>query len=331
MKVLKWIGIILVSLVVILLIIALILPKNFSVERSVVIDAPRDQVYEELAYLANFDRWSPWAKLDTAMQFEINGQDGTVGATYEWEGNEDVGKGKITIDHMQDDSIAQTLTFLEPWESSATTYYTLEDTAGKVRVSWGFQTSAGIPMNIFLALGGMEDMVAEDFQKGLDTLKSLVEGAAEAPYQVEEIDIAERTYLVKRGQVKFSEMSEFYDDAFGTVHSTIGSTKGLESLGMPTGIFFTWDEDNRVTEMAAGMQINNPDYTPPGSLTTVKIGPGMGLKIAYYGAYGGSGEAHYQMEDYINEKGYGNNAIAFEAYVTDPGSRVPAGVSGFPG
>jgi effector-binding domain-containing protein len=51
-----------------------------------------------------------------------------------------------------------------------------------------------------------------------------------------------------------------------------------------------------------------------------KLAGGSVLYIDYYGAYSGTGEAHYLIEEYAKENGITIGAPAVEMYVTDPKS-----------
>src|SRR5687768_15750407 len=117
MKALKYILIGIVCLVVIICLLGLILPKDYTVARSTVINAPQPVVMDNIKSLKTMDEWSPWSKRDPNIKQEFKGTDGEVGSSNEWEGNDDVGKGKQEISAVTDNTVDIKLTFLEPWES----------------------------------------------------------------------------------------------------------------------------------------------------------------------------------------------------------------------
>lgn len=94
MKILKILLYTLLGLGALWAILGLFAKKDYHIERSIEIDAPMELVYEHVRYFKNFESWSPWAKLDPAMKTSITGDDGTIGATYKWAGNDDVGIGQ---------------------------------------------------------------------------------------------------------------------------------------------------------------------------------------------------------------------------------------------
>ncbi len=71
-------------------------PGKFHIERSTTISAPAEIVYAQIADYHKWAAWSPWEHLDPNMKKDFAGTDGAVGASYHWEGNKDVGEGRMT-------------------------------------------------------------------------------------------------------------------------------------------------------------------------------------------------------------------------------------------
>jgi hypothetical protein len=98
MKFLKTLLIIIVILVVIIGVLTMIAPTKLSVQRSIVINAPREVVYKNISTFENLHKWGPWDRKDPDMKHSIEGTDGTVGTIWKWESNnKDVGKGEQTF------------------------------------------------------------------------------------------------------------------------------------------------------------------------------------------------------------------------------------------
>lgn len=168
---------ILLVLVAVILILAIIAPKTYDVNRSVVISKPRNEVFEYLKYLKNMDHWSPWAKKDPNMEKKFTGTDGEVGAISYWNGNKEVGEGEQEITNIvPGERIDGVLRFMKPWKSQSDCYFVLEDTDGKgTRVTWGFKGKNKFPMSIMMLFMSMDKMVGKDFEEGLSTLKTQLE------------------------------------------------------------------------------------------------------------------------------------------------------------
>ena len=84
MKVLRILLYIVLALVALFLVVGLFAKKDFHMERSAVIDAPKNLVYDQVRLFSNIRIWSPWTGLDKNLQSSIAGEDGAVGAIYSW-------------------------------------------------------------------------------------------------------------------------------------------------------------------------------------------------------------------------------------------------------
>ncbi|GAA0531753.1 SRPBCC family protein [Chitinophaga japonensis] len=170
LKVLLWIVGIILLIGVILLVAA---PTKMHIERSVAINAPASQIWPHLVNYASFNDWNPWYKMDTAAQYTITGQDGTVGAASNWKG-EKIGEGRLETTAMEPyTSVQQQLTFIKPWESTADCYYRLSENAGVTTVTWGFDSEFPRPQNIMGLF--MKGSLEKDYDNGLQDLKKQVE------------------------------------------------------------------------------------------------------------------------------------------------------------
>ncbi|MDA3905230.1 MAG: SRPBCC family protein [Bacteroidales bacterium] len=177
MKVLKYLGISLLGIIVVVLIVALFVPKDVVYEKSIRIDAPIEAVWENTNSLADMDKWSPWNEKDPEMQKGSSGVDGTIGAEQTWESDKkDVGKGKQTITNIVAPYLLETkLVFYTPYESEAKGYVKLEVEGDGTKATWGFQSEMPYPFNISSLFMNMEDMMSDDFNKGLSKLKEICE------------------------------------------------------------------------------------------------------------------------------------------------------------
>jgi len=114
---------ILLSIVVLFIILALVAPKKFNVNRSIEIDKPLVEVYQYLKYVRNQEHWSPWKKKDPDMKQEYIGTDGEVGFLSKWEGNKNVGMGEQEIIKIvENESIHVQMRFFKPWKSESEAY-----------------------------------------------------------------------------------------------------------------------------------------------------------------------------------------------------------------
>src|SRR5262245_51942507 len=72
-------------------------PDTYRVERSARIEAPARVVYAQLDDFRAWGAWSPWEKLDPQLKRTFEGPATGPGSSYAWQGNDKVGKGRMTI------------------------------------------------------------------------------------------------------------------------------------------------------------------------------------------------------------------------------------------
>ena len=80
MKALKIIGIIIAVLIAVVLVLGIVTPNEYNIERSVEIKAPKNVVYANISNLKKMSTWSPWEKKDPEIVTNFEGEDGAVGS-----------------------------------------------------------------------------------------------------------------------------------------------------------------------------------------------------------------------------------------------------------
>lgn len=156
------------------LITALFIKKEYAVEKEIIINKPRSEVFEYIRFLKNQDNFSKWAMMDPEMEKTYRGVDGEVGFVSAWKSdNEDVGVGEQEIIKITDgERIDYELRFFEPFEATDNAYMITESAGdGKTLVKWGFDGKMAYPMNLMFLFMDFDAMLGDDLQTGLDRLK----------------------------------------------------------------------------------------------------------------------------------------------------------------
>lgn len=177
MKILKKLGLALLVIIAVVLVAALFVSKDFTYSKSIVINASVDQVWKYTSSLNGMDQWSPWNDYDPAMKKSVSGTDGTVGAKASWESeHEKVGNGSQTISKIEAPTLFETkLKFLTPYESEAVAQVTLTPKGDQTEVVWQFSGEMPYPFNLMKLTMNMDEALGEDFDNGLNKLKTLCE------------------------------------------------------------------------------------------------------------------------------------------------------------
>lgn len=176
MNILITILIVLGSIVALFLIIALLTKKECRLEKQVVINKPKQEVFNYLKLLKNQEKYSVWVMKDPKINLVYTGTDGTVGATSSWTSNDkNVGIGAQEIIKLTDgESMEVEIRFEKPFKATnyaSTTVTTAGD--GQTKVSNVFSGKAKFPMNIMNLF--MDKLVGKDMQRNLENMKAILE------------------------------------------------------------------------------------------------------------------------------------------------------------
>lgn len=164
-------------LIALLLIVALFVSRDCAVVKTVMINKPKQQVFDYIKFIKNQDNYSKWNRMDPDMKKEYKGTDGTVGFVYSWESDKKgVGKGEQEIAKITDgDSINMNLHFIKPFDGRAAACMATTAVGDSTKVTWSFRTKMPYPFNAFRLFKNVDDEIGNDLQTGLDTLKSVME------------------------------------------------------------------------------------------------------------------------------------------------------------
>jgi uncharacterized protein YndB with AHSA1/START domain len=173
---LKKIAIVVVVLVAALLAFAATRPDSFRVQRSASIKAAPEKVYPLIADFRSWSAWSPWEKLDPAMKRTHSGAASGNGAVYAWEGNREVGAGRMEIVEAAPPSrIRIKLDFLQPFEAHNFAEFTLAPAGDGTTVTWAMYGPNTFLSNLMSVFVSMDGMVGGYFESGLANLKAASE------------------------------------------------------------------------------------------------------------------------------------------------------------
>lgn len=152
-------------------------PTDFAVEREVVINKPKDEVFAYAKMIKNQNEWGPWFKKEPTMHQEYRGTDGEPGFVVYWKGGSETGEGEQEIKRIvEGERIETEIRFKQPFESKADSYLTTEAVGeNQTKVKWGFSGSMPRPMNLFLVVMDMDAAVGKDFEEGLGSMKAILE------------------------------------------------------------------------------------------------------------------------------------------------------------
>jgi uncharacterized protein YndB with AHSA1/START domain len=158
------------------LVFAMNKPDIFRVERSASIKAPPEKIFPLISDLKGWGAWSPYEKKDRAMKRTFGATTSGKGAVYEWEGNKNVGRGRMEItDAAQPSKIVIKLDFFEPFEAHNTAEFTIDRKGDATTVTWAMYGPANFVSKLMGVFFNMDKMIGADFEAGLANLKAISE------------------------------------------------------------------------------------------------------------------------------------------------------------
>ena len=150
--------------------------SEMKVERSVLIQSSKENVFEFLKITRNQEQFSVWNMADPNKKTTTSGDDGTVGFVYSWDStSKNVGAGSQRIAAITNGSVIEyALVFERPMKNTGTSKFILEDAGdGQTKVTWDFRGPTKFPMSLFKGL--FQRMLGKDIEQSLKNLKAILD------------------------------------------------------------------------------------------------------------------------------------------------------------
>jgi len=175
MRVLKILIGLLLLFAIVFLVLGVTAPKQMSISKTMEINAPADKVFNQVNNLKNWEKWSPWYKMEPTMALTYSDNPSGANSWYKWKGDK-MGEGQLTITKaIPSQRIETALDFGEMGQSTG--YWDFKSKGNSTEVTWGMnaentgnflkktQTRIIFPM-----------MMNSSFKKGLTNIKEVVGG-----------------------------------------------------------------------------------------------------------------------------------------------------------
>ena len=173
LKIIKALIVLLIIIIALFIAIGIFLPKEYTVSRSIVIDATPRQIHPYLNNLNNWPKWSPWVENDPTLKVTVGDKSSGVGASQSWVGKDGDGSLVITESSVKE-GIDYDLEFNQGQFKCKGIFEYIPE-GQNTDVIWEMRGKVDTPV-----LGGyfaakMDSWVGPEFEKGLQNLKKVVE------------------------------------------------------------------------------------------------------------------------------------------------------------
>jgi len=166
--------------------LALILlqPSDYQITRTTTISAPPQDVFAQIDDFHRWQAWSPWAERDPKAKVSFDGPASGKGAMFAWSGNNEVGEGRMTLTESQSGEHARIKTdFVKPFVGSSYSDFSLKPEGGATSVSWTISGQNDFIAKAICMFVSMDKVLGGEMEKGLASMKQLVEADTKKPAQ----------------------------------------------------------------------------------------------------------------------------------------------------
>ena len=173
---LKWVLMGVAAVGAVFAIVIALQPSDFRIERGATMRAPAAAAFAQVNDFHNWRAWSPWEKIDPALKRSYEGPQAGAGATYAWQGNKDVGEGRMTILESRPGELVRIkLEFFKPFAATNSAEFAFKEEGGRTAVTWTMRGRNNFVGKAMCLVFDMDKMVGGDFEKGLAGIRQIVE------------------------------------------------------------------------------------------------------------------------------------------------------------
>ena len=167
---------VLAAAIAVVLILAATKSNTLLVKRATSIRAPADKIFPMISDFHQWRGWSPYEDKDPAMQRTYEGSASGKGAVYAWDGNKNVGSGRMEIlETSMPSKITIKLDFFKPFEGHNTAEFTMLPQGDVTNLTWTMRGPAVFMSKLMQVFINLDHMIGRDFEVGLANLKKLAE------------------------------------------------------------------------------------------------------------------------------------------------------------
>ena len=173
----------LLSIILVLVIVGVILPSSYHVERSIIIKQSNKSIFP---YLNKIQKWPSWTALnvnkDYSLELNYFGSMQGIGSGMTYQGDK-LGKGTITIiDNEMDDHVDYTLLINNRFNTTGHIQIDPQsDSTAQVTLTLDGDVGFHLPNRFIILL--MDNIAGSLFQESLNRLKTVVELKKTSPIE----------------------------------------------------------------------------------------------------------------------------------------------------
>jgi effector-binding domain-containing protein len=315
MKTLRLILVIFLCLVLAVLSVGFLLPGKVQVERSLLISAKPESLFEQVNTPKHWKKWSPWLQSDTSMVLSYSGPEKGAGAILNWQSKDtDIGKGKVHIISVTlYDSLLVILDFGDSGKTSC--IFLFEEIDNGTMVTWRLESDLGLnPVSRWIGLF-TERIVAPDLETGLMNLNRLASANKLVNgFEITDFEVPAKILLT----IRDTSQSEMVGNKLALMYEKISrfiKKENLSPAGPPMTIYHSFSLNTYDFETCIPILSVVP--TPEG-INCIEMHPQRVVMVKYFGTRSLITNAYSALQSYLNNNGLYTNGPSWEEYITNP-------------
>jgi effector-binding domain-containing protein len=315
MKKLRKILLFILGISLIIIATGFFLPAKVHVERSLVINALPEDIFEQVNTLKNWEKWSPWLQSESIDQIKYSGPESGVSSGVTWHSADSyIDNARIDVIYsVPYDSLLFMLEFGKNGTSVLKIFFTEENQITKV--NYIIESDLGInPVSRWFGLL-TDKMVGPDLEKSLMNLSKLMdEIKAENKFEVVHFEVPARVLLSVRDTASPSTLSSKLTSMYDRL-SVFLRKRNLSPTGNPFAIYHTFS--TQVFDIEACIPISQVVKTPNG-LSCSKTEKQNTVMVKYYGSNYLISSAYIALQSHIRKMRLSVTGPPWEEYLSNP-------------
>ena len=295
---------------------------KFNVQRSILIDAPKDTVKPLVQNFKNWNSWSPWTVAEPDCPIEIKGDPQSPGHSMSWEG-QIIGSGQNVLASYTDQNLTYDLSFFKPFKSQAKTAFLFQEKNGSTEVTWTMDSQ--MPFFMFFMIPTMKTMIEMDYDRGLRMLKAVAEeGNVNATTTNKGVvAIEEFSYVGLKRTVSIDDIGTEMQKDYDTLTEDLVHKYDIEPEQWVSLYPKMNMKKREMTYIAAISDEKLTEESLPEQYVRGTVKSGNALEIRHDGPYDFIGNAWGMGTMYVRSKKIKQSGVPFEKYWNHPKEVAP--------
>lgn len=281
-----------------ILILAFIEPREITIARREIIQAPANTVFGHIKDFSTWNAWSSMLRNDSAAKITTSGNMGEPGSTLVWAGDDGkIGTGIIRNEGVDTNTMKYTFTVTKPGEMLADGSISVKDSGLYTVVTWKFHKSFAFLANAALVVLDMDKYIGGDLESSLANLKTYIEKYAEPVVAVKEVEYTGALVAGIRDTVAWPDLLTF----FGDTYNLFDRVQKDKVTGPHLGVYYQWDTIRQKADLLAGVVVADTSI-PVNGIGFFILPSSRAYMAVHKGGYATLRHTHKGVERYASFK-----------------------------